>query len=317
MSFPARISLALPFVLLVCAPLRAEDAVEIKQRWLAGKKYFQTIRTDQESQSGIGEEKMDQKMITTIEATETVNPVQDGQPKRMTMRYERVTMEMDVNGQKMTYDSAHPGASTDPLDFAKTYAGTVGQELKVTLDANDEISTIENYDDFIKHFAASDEPGSDPAKMFSRESLTQLMKQGSLQTLPGKLVAVGDTWPFRNTIELPQIGKITVTGNYTLKSVGDHNGARCAEIQTDGTLAMEVDKPAPGASPDDALEMKVTNGSLKGPVWFDLALGTVRESQLTEEMTLSMKDPNDPVASVVVPSKSIVTVTLDKVEDGK
>jgi hypothetical protein len=128
---------------------------------------------------------------------------------------------------------------------------------------------------------------------------------------------VGDTWPFHNTIEMPEIGKITVSGNYTLKSIGDHNGARCAEILTDGTMSLDVSEPAPGAAPAEAADMKVTDGTLKGPIWFDLQLGTERESQLTEEMTITMKDADDPAATVVMPSKTIVTVTLTKIEDAK
>jgi len=310
MSFPVRISLALAPIFLAHAPLRAADTIEIKPRWLAGKKYYQTMRTDQESKAEIGEEKMEQKMITTIEATETV---QNGLPKRMTMRYERVNVEMDVNGQKMTYDSANPGASTDPLGFGKTYGALVGQDLKVSLDGNDEIVHIENYDDFIKRFAAVGEPSLEPEKMFSRELLTQMMKQGGLQSEPGKPVTIGDAWPFHNTIELPEVGKITVNGTYTLKSIGDHNGARCAEITADGTLSMDVE----AAAPDSSREVKVTGGTVKGPIWFDLQLGTERESQLVEEMVVSMKDPDDPTATVVMPSKTKVTTTLTKFEDAK
>jgi hypothetical protein len=317
MSFPARIILALACLLLICASLRAQETIEIKPRLLPGKRYFLTMRTDQASKSQVGEEKMDQRMITTIDLVETVSAAQSGQPKRMTVRYVHVTAEMDVNDQKMTYDSANPKASTDPMDFAKTYGSMVGQDLKVTLNENDEVESIENYDDFKKRLTAGSDPDPEAEKTFSREALTQMMRQGGLQAVPDKAIAVGDSWPFRSTIELPELGKITVSGNYTLQSIGDHNGARCAEVVADGTLTLDVSDPAPGASPDEAQTVKVTGGKIKGPIWFDLQLGTERDSQLVEEMTISIKDPSDPTVSVIMPSKTSVTTTLTKVEDVK
>jgi hypothetical protein len=219
----------------------------------------------------------------------------------------------------MGFDSAKPDAGSDPLNLKKTVGATVGQELKMVLNDKDEVETIENYDDFIQHLGPAAVLGLEPSKMFSRDSLTQMLKQGSLQGLPGKAVAVGDTWPFNNQIELPQLGKVSVSGTYTLKSVGDHNGVRCAEIQTDGTLAMDLGAGAApdAASPLGALGMKVSDGSIKGPVWFDLRLGVARETQLVQEMTISMKNPADPSATITVPMKQNISVKLMKIEDVK
>src|SRR5471030_3243681 len=98
--------------LVLCTPLslRAADAIDIKQHWLAGKKYYQTIQTDQQSTIQIGAQKMEQTTGMTMEMTMTVNTPQKVQPKRMTIRYERVAMDMTMNGQKMGFDSANPDA---------------------------------------------------------------------------------------------------------------------------------------------------------------------------------------------------------------
>src|SRR5579862_9593657 len=174
--------------LALCTPLslRAADAIEIKHHWLAGKKYNQTIQTEQRIIIHVGPQKMEQATSMTMERTMTVNTPQKGEPKKMTIRYERMAMEMNMNGQKMGFDSAAPDAGSDPLNLKKTIGATVGQELKMVLNGNDEVETIENYDDFIQHLGPAAAPGFDPSKMFSRESLTQMLKQGSLQALPGK-----------------------------------------------------------------------------------------------------------------------------------
>lgn len=318
MKFSTRLLPLVAFALLTRTPAQAADTVEIKQQWLAGKKYYESIQTDQQSSFEIQGKKMDQSTSMTIELTLTVSPHQDGQPKRMTIRYERMAMEISMNGQKMGFDSANPGASGDPLNLSKTIGATVGQELKVVFNDKDEIASVENYDEFIKHFSAAATPGFDPAKMFSKESLTEMMKQGALRAMPGKPVAVGDSWDFSNQIDLPQLGKVAVKGSYTLKSVGDHDGVRCAEIQMDGKVAMDISGAKDdAASPVSQLGMKVTDGTIQGPVWFDLQLGFPRESQLVQEVTISMKNPADPSATIEMPMKQNISMKLTKVEDVK
>jgi hypothetical protein len=317
MKLCIRILSLFAFVMLAHVPLQAADTVELKQQWQAGKKYYQTIHTDQQSTIEIGGQKMDQSTDMTIELTMSVSPRQEGQPKRMTIRYERMAMEIGMNGQKMGYDSAKPDANGDPLNLGKTVGATVGQELKIVFNDKDEIETVENFDEFVKRFGEGAVPGFDASKMFSRESLTQMLNQGSLQGVPGKPVGAGDTWQFNNQVDLPQMGKVAVSGNYTLKSIGDHNGVRCAEIQTDGKLAMNLEAPKDESSPLTALGMKVTDGTIKGPVWFDPQLGIARESQLVQEMTISMKNPTDPSATINVPMKQNISVKLTKVEDLK
>jgi hypothetical protein len=317
MTFRIRILSFIALALFAPLSLCAAETVEIKQHWMAGKKYYQSIHTDQQSTIQIGQQKMEQATNMTMELTMTVNTPQKGEPKRMTIRYERMAMDMTMNGQKMGFDSANPDASSDPLNLKKTIGATVGQELKIVLNDKDEVETIENYDEFIQHLGPAAAPGFDPAKMFSRDSLTQMLKQGSLQALPGKPVSAGDAWPFNNQIALPQLGKVTVSGNYTLKGVGDHDGIRCAEIQMEGTLSMDLGAAKGDSSPLSTLGMKVTDGSVKGPVWFDSQLGIARETQLTQEMTISMKNPADPSAPLTVPMKQNISVKLTKVEDAK
>jgi len=320
MKLFSRFATVFAFLLFAAAPVRAVDPIEIKQQWLAGKKYYQTLRTEQRSTFQVGPQKMDQSSTMTVDLTMTVGPKKAGEPKRMTIRYERTAMEINMNGQRMGFDSADPNPGNDPLGLAKTAGATVGKELKVILNDHDQVAEIENYDEFIKNLAPSAMPGFDPSKMFSRDALSQMLQQGSLQALPNKPVAVGETWPFQTDIALPQLGTVGMKGNYTLKAIGDHRGTNCAEIATDGTLSMDLAAASTGAekgSPLATLGMKVTDGTLKGSIWFDPQLGFARESQLVQEMKISMKNPTDPTATIDVPMKQTIHMELTKVEAAK
>ena len=308
-------------VALATTPVSAAEKIEIKQRWVAGKHYFMSAQTAQTSTIEVGPQKIDQSVTTTMDMSMAVRRTADGKGKRMTLKFERVAMEMSMNGQKMGFDSAKPDAGTDPLGLAKSVGASAGKEIIVLLNDNDEIVEIENYEDFIKQVAPSPVPGMDPKTMFSKESLGQMMKQGALQSPPGKPVAPGDSWPFVNEVSLPQLGKVAVRGTYTFKGMTQHDGAATAEILTDATLSLDF--AASGADTSvqaqaiAKLGMKVTSGTLKGTIWFDPQLGMARDAQLDQEMTISMNNPTDPSATLSVPMKQHITTTLTKVEDIK
>lgn len=305
----------LAFVALLRPSLTDAQAIEIQQHWVVGKSYEFSARMEQASSFAIGPQKMDQKAVTTMTMSLAVRPHEDGQSKRLTLKYERMAMDMEMNDQKMSFDSDKPGEGTDPLNLGKTLGAVVGKEVKMIANAQDQITEIENFDEFIRQFPAV--PGMDPAKMFGKEQLQQMMKQGALQALPGHPVSAGDSWPFSHEMTLPQLGKLSVKGTYTYQGMEDHEGVSCARIQNDATMDMDISVSGSEGSPQKALGMKITDGSLKGTIWFDLALGTARDAALVQEMKMSMKDPTDPSKTVEIPMKQTITTTLTKVEDVK
>ena len=60
----------------------AADPVEIKPRWIAGKQYVTSTQTTQKA-STAGPVKLDQSVATTVDASVTVRPHEDGKRKRL------------------------------------------------------------------------------------------------------------------------------------------------------------------------------------------------------------------------------------------
>jgi hypothetical protein len=312
--------LVLAFVAIVLPSSAQAQAIELKQRWIAGKKYYQSVQTNQQSSFDIGGQKVEQSMKMTMDLTMAVRAHEDGQRKRLTVRYDRVAMDMTVNGQKMAYDSAKPDEGSSALNFGKTMGATVGKELTLLVDAQDRVTEIENYEDFIKQLGSSAVPGMDPRELYSKEAITQMIKQGALQAMPPQAVAPGATWPFVTETVLPKMGKLALRGTYTFKGLADRGGVSCAEILTEATLTMQLGNEAEGGAaknPMAPLGLKVTDGSLKGTVWFDPALGIAREAQLVQSMKVSMKNPVDQTATIEMPMTQTISQTLTKVEDLK
>jgi hypothetical protein len=320
MNFLTR-SLTLLVLALAHLPFANAENIEIKQRWAPGKKYFLSIQMVQNSTITMGTEKMEQGTTMRMEMTMTVRPYEDGRQKRMTLRYERLAIEFNMNGQKMGYDSLSAAAGTDPLGLAKSAGAIVGKELKVLLDEGDKITKIENYEEFITQMNAGSTPGLDPRIMFSQESLKQMVTQAGLLATPGKPLAAGESWPFSAERVVPQFGTVTINGKYQFKGMAQRWGAECAEILTEGTLATVMtpaaeSKTAP-VQPAKQFGMSVTEGKVKGTVWFDNQLGAARETQIVQDMTISMQNAVDTTQTITVPMKQTISVMLTKVEDLK
>ena len=56
---------------------------------------------------------------------------------------------------------------------------------------------------------------------------------------------------------------------------------------------------------------------MKVTIWFDPKLGYPRESELTQTMTMTMKNPTDPGALLTIPTEQKMHMKLMKVEDLK
>lgn len=308
-------------LVLSTARLSAADAIELKQQWLVGKKYSQTMNMVQTSSFALGPQKMEQKMNMDMEMSTAVSKHEDGKQKRLTVKYDRMAMKMNMNGQEMAFDSAKPG--DDPLGMGKGFAGMIGKELRILATEKDEITTIENFEEFT---AAAGEglAAAQLGQMFNKDSLTEMVKQGSLKALPGKPVKPGDSWPYEYSVKMPQIGQIAIKGTYTFKKMAARAGVPCAEIAMDGTLQMDISGAATEGKADGGagallatMGMKINGGKLGGTVWFDPKLGMARDAEFTQEMEMSMKNPAEPTASITIPMKQTITQTLTKIEDVK
>lgn len=328
MKAPARFLLP-AFALAASVTFAADAPVEIKPRWQVGKKYSQGLEMQQESVVTFGAQKMNQKMSTVFDTETTVTPHADAGKKRLNVVYKRMAINMDMNGQKMGYDSAKPDGP-DPLGFGKSIGGLVGKEMKMVLNENDQVEVIENFDEIIGGALGGNPAGAQmTAGFLNKETMQNMVRQSVLYSTPGKPVKAGDSWPFDMSVPLPQIGNVTMKGTYTVKGMVERNGAKCAELALDGKMDMDLSAPAAPTAGGDAsaanpqaemlkqLGMKVEGGLLKGTVWFDPALGMNREAHFKQEMTMTMKNPAKPDEAITVPIHQTITQTLKSVEDVK
>ncbi len=287
--------------------------MEIKPHWISGKKYYFELHVDQLTTVTGGPQKVENHMTITNEISVAVRPHEDGRRQRLTLTTDRVVAEIEIVGRKASYDSAAPNEFSGPPGM-KALGALVGKEVRVLTNAAGEPVEMENYEEFMNSFPTSSvSQVMDLRRIYPSKVLLEPLQSLSLAA-PGKPLSTGESWPFTKEVQPMMAGRITIKGTYTFNGLVDRAGTRCAEIQTDGAMAT-APISVPGAGGASA---KTTEVSLKGQVWFDLTLGAMRESQITQVVKMAMKNPADPAGpSIDVPTTQVITVTLKKIEDVK
>src|SRR4051794_24415530 len=160
----------------------AQQAVELKPRWIPGKKYSQSVQMQQETKIEMAGQTMNQKMSTTTDGTVTVTQHEDPKKKRLVQRFVHMVMDMDMNGQKMHFDSNNPDSTNDPIGASKALSGMVGKELKLVMDENGKIIDFENLDELTKPMAEGNPMVAQMMKgMLNKETISQSFDQSSLK----------------------------------------------------------------------------------------------------------------------------------------
>ena len=315
MKTSARFTGATLLALSLSSLAPAQEAVTVKSDWKVGKRYSTTVVMDSTTSISMGEQKMDQKMKVTTETTHTVTKGAEPDSKKMVIKYDRMALDMNMAGQKMSYDSDTPEA--DKAGIGASFGKVVGQEITAVVGADGKVTSVE-MGDGLKSL------GSNPMLngMLSKEGLQQMLSQAGLNGVPEKPVKPGDSWTFSTEQAAPGMGSIKVSGTYVYTKNTEKGGVPCLELTLkDGKVSMGAAKgsaePGSQAAQLEAMGMKITGGTITGTTFFDNALGMARESDVNMTMTMTMNNPAEPGKTMEIPTKQHITTKLTKVEDVK
>lgn len=309
--------LILTFAAVVGGPSEVwAQAVELKQQWQVGRRYVQTVQMQQMTKLAAADQNVEQKMDVTLEMSTTVALHEDKVRKRLTVKYGRIAMRMNMGGEDVIFDSAAPDA--DPSGIGKQFASLTGKQLRMLVNERDEVTELENFEEFMGALG----PGgaANPmAGILTQESLTEMMKQSYLRALPTAPVSPGDSWPWTYEMIMPQIGSVGTAGTYTYRGQAEREGHQCAEIELDGKLRLNIDPAEALAGAEGAgavpMGMKLTGGKMTGTVWFDAALGMAREIDTALETELTIENPAAPEQKITIPSRQVLIVRLLQVDE--
>jgi hypothetical protein len=233
---------------------------------------------------------------------------EDGQRKRITLTYDRIAVDGNTGGMKLSADSAKPD---DSSPFGKVFAAIVGKEIRIVADENNKVESIEGLQEALSEAGE----GAIMAQQFLNEpALKRMITKSALEALPDHPVKPGDSWPFSTEVPLPQMGQLNIKGTYTYKGTTQRAGVPCAEIRVDSSMSGS-DSGDTSSGPLAQLGVKIELGTMKGVVYLDNALGAARETDLDQEINMTMVDPSVRTERVTIPMKQKVHTSIDKIEN--
>ena len=198
-------------------------------------------------------------------------------------KIEGVKMDIEIGGNKISYDSTNPGASTgNPLaDFFKAL---VGSKFKITISPEMKVLKIEGKDDFLNRLVKANPQMESLLKQILGEEALKQMADPAFASLPPKAVKKGDTWKSDSKLDMGPIGVYDTTYTYTYEG----KDGKLDKIKVETILKYKApEASAAGQLPFKIKAAKLDSMNATGTIWFDNDKGRLDHSDM--KLTLEGK----------------------------
>lgn len=273
--------------------IQGAEKMLLRQHWEPGKLYRQENVTDMTMTlpglGAAGEQKTNIVQTLTIGVTKEAGT----DHKLAKVEFTAIKAAMTMMGQVMVFDSTDP-AKSQPL-LQQSFGAMVGKGFTFVYDKDDKFVDVRGFE------AMAATPLGNAQAMDGKQ-MADMFRKTSEMALPRDPVAVGDTWEFQETMDMPPIGKMTIKVKGKFDSVGTRDGRKEAKLLLTGTFSTE--------GPENPI-MKISDGSkFEGVTLFDLDRRVVTSNVTTTDLALNVQGQNAPM-------KQTVTTELTGVEDLK
>jgi hypothetical protein len=292
-------------------------AVVLKPKWPVGSRSVYRMETEQQSTNRVPQlpTPMQQRMRNTMTYALTVlKETLDG-GREVELEILDNSLEIAMGGQTlMSFDSKKPApAAAGPQDMIMgPFRKMAGSKVRLQFSPDGKLEEVLNLDEWIGSLTggAQNPAGAMVAQQFNEDYFRQLAQFNT--ALPRERVAVGQTWPFETELSAGPMGKIKAEATTALKGVEEHEGRKCAVLETKGIFQGGS---APGAAPTGPVSnVTVEEGTLNSSAWFDPEEGALVESTTTQSMRLKGAMPGGASADAQFASAMTQTTRMKLVE---
>jgi hypothetical protein len=206
----------------------------------------------------------------------------DGDSWDIEQTIEGVTMDINIGGSQIAYDSTKEGNTNNPL--GEFFKALVGSKFVITLDTKSmKVTKITGHKEFVDKLVAANPQMQPLLKQILSESALKEMAEPTFAAIPGKEVVKGDKWKKETTLDMGPIGKYNNTYEYIFEGKED----KLDKIKVE--MALKYVPPAEGAA-TGGLPFRIKSADLKstsagGAIYFDAAKGRVEKSNMKIELT--------------------------------
>jgi hypothetical protein len=292
------------------SPVSTSDAgvpVELKARWVVGKRYDQemTMKQQMHMDSPGMPKPVDSDTSIVMDFSLAVQKELPEGGEELEMTITGYKIESKANGKvALSFDSSQDTPARTNAATA-VLAKMVGSHFAYQLDAGGKVTKVIGLEDFMARNSGGDPASQAIVKsMMNEDTLKQFAVRG--QGLPDKPVKVGDHWPYHMDVNTGQVGKMKIELKYTFMGWQQHDDRKCALLEFAGDMATQ-----PGTS-TGPMNVSIEKGKISGDCWFDPELGMVVDSTSDTPMTVKMVMQGKPASMEM---KQTVNVKLTEYAD--
>lgn len=285
---------------MMCVIVESDaDPVLLKMKWMPGEKQITDINILQEQSSTIPGMPQPMKQTTkqTLRTQATVLPEKTDGQTVIELEFLSTSMESEMNGVKMTFDSSSEPASDGANPIAPIMRGMIESKFKYFMDGDGALKKITGIEEFIDKISQGNPMiKSMMSQMFSEDSMKNMSGGGmDGNYLPKGPVDVGAKWSDEQTMALGPLGETSVTMQYLFKGWEKKENISCVLITFTGSIKTVDD----GTAPDAMMGMTIDkiDGTMNGKIWFDPEAGLIRSSEIKQVMKMVMSLPQQGDAS--------------------
>ncbi len=290
---------AAPFLVLT-APLavQAED-VTFAPKWESGKRYVFSQGMGGKSKMKMGELEMDTNVAAEFVMGINVTDVENSEAQKLTWTYDNAKMDMEMMGQKMSFDSASPGSGNPML--APVFKSLTEMTVTGTLGEDGTLKDVE---------VTGDGAGNPMLEGFGlgKDSLAQTVENLSGDHFPEKAVSVGDTWEHTTQFPVPQAEPIDITTVYKYVGKETYQGGELPKVTYTASMKEGAKIESQGVS------MNISKMEMKGHLFYDPSKNVVVVTEGVADMVMEMNNGEEVIA---LPTTQTVSMTLKEITDAK
>jgi hypothetical protein len=262
----------------------------VKLEWNFGKpgdKFYQEMTTTTKQTLKVMSMEVKQTQSQTFYIKWTTDKVEKDSVV-LTQEIIGVKMDIEIGGNKISYDSQAKEQQTNPLtDFFKAL---VGAKFKLTINTKDmKVTAVEGQDKFISDLSKANPQLKSLLETILSDKALKQMADPIFGVVPeGGVVPDSGTWKRESKLAMGPIGTYDTVYTYKFKELKD----KIAKI--DVTTTLTYTKPAAGKD-DKGLPFTIKDANLKtdkagtGEVNFNTEKGRVESSNMNLELSGTLR----------------------------
>lgn len=276
------------------APVLGQDAIELKWKFEKDKPFYQTMTTETKQTMKIMGMDIVQNQAQTFIFSWTPKEQDKDKNWIILQKIEGVKMDVEIAGNKISYDSTKDTAAGNPL--AEFFKALIGSEFKLTVSPDLKVIKIDGRDEFIKKLIQTNQQMEPLLKQILSEEALREMADPAFAAYPAKPVKKGDSWERTSKLNMGPVGSYDTVYKYTYEG----KEGNLEKISVDTTLKYAP----PGAAAVGALPFQIVSADLKGSdakgtLLFNNETGRLESSEmglkLTGKLTVSIGGMNTEV----------------------